>query len=195
MISKASGSSKECCRYSEIHRPERSEDSEFPFHPESWLTTFMMLERLTLRCSPEYAVLRPSQSGEVRGATKCEHGAILRLPASRTARIMSASKVHRPGLGRKPAGSPESQRTPEELETALHRSFEALVDLVHSWGSRSEPASFKTVEMALIAAVFALGRAAVELFLGLREQTVTTELPNVLERNAQSFRRRSHGRN
>jgi hypothetical protein len=74
-------------------------------------------------------------------------------------------------LVRKPNREPALLST-SELRTELAARAEELARMATSWAQRDAPVSFKEFEQALRTLLFAVGRAAIALFLALREQHV-----------------------
>ena len=97
-------------------------------------------------------------------------------------RISPISLVRKP-----PAG--EAASTPDEAEAGLKEAFGAVTPLVHQWATSSEDVTFRAFEKALVEVVLAVARAAIVLFLTLRERKVAMETADHVERGGRLFRK------
>ena len=85
---------------------------------------------------------------------------------------------------------------PESLRSEYARSTTQVLELVDEWAQRDEPVSFREFEQALRLAVAGLARAAVALFLALRETKLSQNCPSRIVRGKRTFRRApAQGRN
>jgi len=103
--------------------------------------------------------------------------------------------------GREMAAEAEAAEAPEEETWVADKRQElaarcaAVTALVVQWAAGSEAVRFKDFEKALRQEVFGLARAALELFLALREQRVMERYPERFEGGGRTFRRApAHGR-
>lgn len=90
-------------------------------------------------------------------------------------------------LVRKPESTAPS--TPEALRAEYVHSTTQVLDLVDEWSQRDEPVSFREFEQALRLVVDGLARAAIALFLSLREAKLSPSWPSPIVRGARRFRK------
>jgi len=85
---------------------------------------------------------------------------------------------------------PQKQEQPsvQQLQQELKRRCEEVCEVAQRWAQRSEPVTFKELELALRLAVFAIGRAAITLFLALRERYIMRNHPRQLLREKRRLR-------
>ena len=96
------------------------------------------------------------------------------------------SKITELSLIRNPETAP--LLTEAAVREKLATSAGAVTALVSEWAEREEAVTFREFEKALRVAVFALARAAVALFLALRQQRVMREQPRREQRGGRTFR-------
>lgn len=85
------------------------------------------------------------------------------------------------------AGPDQAKRSTPQLRDDLQRSVEALLAFVEAWSTRPG-VSFKEFEMELRAAVFAIARIAIVLFLCLRDERLGNDRPRRVEVGSRRFR-------
>jgi hypothetical protein len=95
--------------------------------------------------------------------------------------------ITQPSLVRNP--SPKApQPSIEKLRQDLRRSCKSIETLTRDWSKRSDPVSFKDFELFLRETLYAVGRAALVLFLALRERQVMRSHPRHVVRGGRRFR-------
>ncbi len=65
----------------------------------------------------------------------------------------------------------------DDIRRAVQSAVDAVVEAVDRWAASPDPVAFRDVEDELRELVFAFARAAIVLFLALREQVVTASYP------------------
>ena len=94
--------------------------------------------------------------------------------------------------------NPESTlpSAPESLRAEYIRSTTQVLELVDEWAQRDEPVSFREFEQALRLVVAVLARAAITLFLSIRESKLSKGWPSRIVRGERTFRKApAQGRN
>lgn len=98
------------------------------------------------------------------------------------------SKISELSLVRNPESTSQPSK-PETLRTEFMQSASRLLTVVEEYSQREGPVSFRDFEQMLRLVVLALGRAAISLFLCLREMHLAKTYPSHILRDERRFRK------